>query len=156
MPTPAVPEPAVPPEDRAQTTEAATITAQRPESVAEALRDLGYRAELSVDESGYPMVRSAMEGLNYNIHFYQCLDDRTGCLGLQFFLGIDLEVGLEPELMAEWNENRLFGPAYLDAEGDPFVTWYVTTEGGLSAANFRGVLENWEQALVEFKDFIDF
>jgi hypothetical protein len=131
------------------------IRAAEPGGVAEALRGLGYRAQLDTDSAGDPMVVSAIEGLEYTIWFYGCTNG-AGCESLLFSVGLDLPEGVSFSKINVWNQERLFGKAYVDDENDPFLVHFLPTEGGITAENFVEIVEWWGLAVSEFTDHVGF
>ena len=134
---------------------AQNVTAAEPESVAGALRDLGWRASHAIDAEGDPMVESSIEGVNYTIFFYGCEGGRN-CTALLFSAGFDLPDGATLSSMNDWNSGRLVGAAYLDPENDPFLQMFVTTTGGLNHENFGDVEDWWRIGVRDFKEHIGF
>jgi hypothetical protein len=134
---------------------AQSVSAADPESVAGALRDLGWRASHGVDAEGDPMIQSSIEGVDYTIYFYGCEGGRN-CRNLLFSAGFDLVDGTTLQAMNEWNSGRLVGAAYLDPENDPFLQMFVTTAGGLNHENFGDVVDWWRIGVRDFKQHIGF
>jgi len=134
---------------------AQSVSAADPESIAAALRDLGWRATHAVDAEGDPMVQSTIEGIEYSIFFYGCSGGRN-CSSLLFSAGFDLDNGSTLASMNDWNSGRLVGAAYLDDENDPFLQMFVTTVGGLNHENFGDVVDWWRVGVRDFKEHIGF
>ena len=132
---------------------AQTISAADPAGVADALRDLGYRASVETDGQGNPMIRSALEGVDYEIYFYGCTGNED-CRYLNFTVGFDLPDGIAMSRVNEWNRDKLAGAAFVDDDNDPYLQYFVTTEGGLSRQNFADVVDWWRVAVAEFTDHI--
>jgi hypothetical protein len=63
--------------------------------VAAWLQKAGYKAELTKDESGDPLINSAAEGQTFKIYFYDC-NEAKRCKALQFSAGFDLKTGPDP------------------------------------------------------------
>lgn len=133
---------------------AQVVTASDPRSVAFALQDLGYRAEVTTDNVGDPKIRSAIDGTNYSIYFYGCENNRD-CRWIQFSTGFDLSKGTTLASMNEWNRTKLFGEATLDDENDPHISYFVTLDGGMSRPIFDDTVDWWGVAISEFKDHIN-
>lgn len=51
---------------------ATTVTAIRPDGVAEALTNLGYTAELAKDANGDPLINADIGGWQAALMFYEC------------------------------------------------------------------------------------
>ena len=53
------------------------VRSDDPSSLARVLQDMGYRAELTTDNSGDPMIKSSASGADVAILFYGCKSNRT-------------------------------------------------------------------------------
>jgi hypothetical protein len=122
--------------------------------VIEVLQANGYRATEDVDGVGDPMVRSATDGTNYAIYFYGC--ERARCTTIQFAAAFSLESSPGLAKINEWNREKRFGRAYLDAEMDPVVQMDVDLELGATTEQLQSVIGTWGAVLPAFKNFIDF
>ncbi|NEX45869.1 YbjN domain-containing protein [Pseudotabrizicola algicola] len=132
----------------------ALIDASAPETVAGAMRRLGYRAELTTDAGGDPQIRSAAGGVNFSVFFYGCTDGKA-CRSIQFSAGFDTENGLDPSVANDWNRLNRYGKVFLDDEGDPIVEQDITLVGGMNEAMFAENLRVWERVVSDLKDHID-
>lgn len=103
---------------------------------------------------GDPLVKSAMEGIEYSIIFYGCRENKD-CQFLNFTAGFDLRDGIPIARVNEWNRGKVFGKAYIEDENDPFVQMAVTTVGGLNQENFEDVVDWWRVIISTFKEHID-
>lgn len=139
----------------AGTAQAQMVTAQNPESVAKVLRDRGYRAELTKDPEGDPLIKSGAEGTNFLLLLFNCTNGKA-CATVQFYAGFDREGDYPLEKLNEWNRDNRFGRAYRDKEGDPVVEMDVDLDdGGMSQALFEDNLEFWTSIVGKFRQFID-
>jgi hypothetical protein len=131
------------------------ISATNPESVAKVLRDKGYRAELTKDSEGDPLIKSGAEGVNFLLLFFNCTDGKS-CATVQFYAGFDRQGSFSLEKLNEWNRTKRFGRAYRDNEGDPVIEMDVDMDdGGMSKALFEDNVEFWTSLLSSFQKFID-
>lgn len=126
-----------------------SITAADPDSVLEAIRAFGHKAKLQTDDSGFPLIAADRDGLKYWVYFYGC-DGPEGCLDIQFYSSFDVEQPLTPEWANAWNTQWVAGRADVSKGGDPALSYFVTTSGGLSQENFEGVLAVWDMTLDGF------
>ena len=129
----------------------AAMGAPTAEEIAQVLRDKGYRAEITVDGVGDPMVRSAADGANFGVYFYGCANGR--CSSLQFAVGFDGDP-LTHETINRWNAEHRFGRAYLDGEMDPIMEMDVDVERGASTELIEEAVATWALLVPEFKSFI--
>jgi hypothetical protein len=136
--------------------QAQMVQAQDPDSVARALQDGGYRAEIGVDGVGDPKITSEVSGTTFQVFFYNCTDHR-GCATVQFHSGYDLRNPVSLEHLNEWNRSQRFGRAFLDNEGDPILEMDVDLDdGGLSPLLFIDNIEFWASVLTKFEQHIGY
>ncbi|MBR9764364.1 MAG: YbjN domain-containing protein [Rhodobacteraceae bacterium] len=140
--------------DGGVTATAGLVSAADPEGMVQVLQDLGYRASLEADGVGDPMIRSASSGTGFNIYFYGCVDN-AGCDSIMFSSGFDLAEGMELATINDWNQDSVVAGAYLDDEGDPYLQSYILTRSGIPTEVFEYALGEWEYALGDFLEFID-
>ena len=134
--------------------QAQNVRAQEPETVAEALRQAGYRAQLDTDSGGDPMIRSTSSGSDFLILFYGCTDN-ADCRTVQFYAGYSEPSNASPEAMNLWNAENRFGRAYVTDEGAARVEMDLDLDdGGLSQALFIDNLEFWVLIMARFEEFI--
>lgn len=126
------------------------VTAQE---VAEALQAKGYKAEIGRDQTGDPMITSAMEGSGFRVMFYDCENDR--CAAIQFATAFDLDEGMDLSRINTWNRERRFGRAYLDDEMDPFIEYDVDLEVGATTEAIENAVAVWEAVAPAFMKHID-
>jgi hypothetical protein len=127
----------------------ASISASDPESVVAAIRAFGHKAKLSTDSEGQPQVDVEREGINYTVYFYSC-ENESGCLDLQFYSGFNVDQPMTAEWANDWNLQWIVGRAEVTQEGDPAISYFVTTQGGLSSESFEGVMQVWDMSLTQF------
>ena len=77
-------------------------------------------------------------------------DAFQNCLDLQFYASFDTDTPLDAAWANTWNYQWVSGRVSVSAEGDPELTYYVTTVGGLTSDNFDGVMQVWDQTLTNF------
>ena len=76
----------------------------------ELMQNWGYRAELDVDSVGDPMIRSGVSGTRFTIFFYDCDDSAPKqCESFDFMASFDLDEGIDPALINDWNKRKRFG-----------------------------------------------
>jgi hypothetical protein len=132
------------------------VRAQDPQSIVRAMQANGYSAQLTVDQTGDPMIRSAAGGTNFQVLFYNCTNHRE-CATVQFHVGYDLKTSPSLESINEWNRTQRFGSAHLDKENDPILEMDVDLDdGGLSPLLFIDNLEFWTSALGRFEKHIGY
>lgn len=126
----------------------------RPDIVADAVREAGYKAELKRNGKGDPYIVSAANGAAFTIEFYGCKPD-SGCSSLQFYTWFKKQPGFTPALANEWNANKRFVKIYVDKDGDLGTSMDVTTVGKMTYANFADVIDWWSVMTADLDTFID-
>jgi len=122
--------------------------------VAAWLQKAGYKAELTKDETGDPLIDSAAEGHKFKVYFYDC-NAAKRCKALQFSAGFDLKTPLKLEKANEWNRKNRYLKAYLDDDGDPYVQYDVNVNAGRTIPGLDDDFGVWTGMLGDFTDFID-
>jgi len=121
--------------------------------VAAWLQKAGYKAALSKDSSGDPMIDSAANGTNFKVYFYDCKAER--CKAIQFSAGFNLKEPLKLEKANEWNTKNRYLKVYLDDEGDPYVQYDVNLNAGRTFEGLSDDFEIWTGMLPDFTTYID-
>ncbi len=134
---------------------AAQVQAQQPRTVAAVLQDAGYRAELTKDQQGDPMIKSSSGGYEFEVFFYNCTDN-ADCRTVQFHSGYSEASDASAEAMNEWNKAFRFGRAYVK-DGIAHLEMDVDLDdGGMSPALFQDNLEFWVSVKEDFEERIGY
>ncbi|NNC64669.1 MAG: YbjN domain-containing protein [Gammaproteobacteria bacterium] len=89
------------------------------ENLQAVLQEAGYRAELTEDSVGDPLIRTGLDGSNVNIWFYNCVDGTWN--NIRFIVGLDLRNGTTLEKVNDFNEGWIIATATMDDENDPWI-----------------------------------
>jgi hypothetical protein len=136
------------------TAQAQMVQPQKPATVVSAMQDAGYKAELTTDGGGDPMIRSSSGGTNFTVFFYGCTSNED-CRTLQFYVGFSEPDNASLREMNDWNRDNRFGRAYLADDGSARVEMDVDMDdGGVSRALFQDNLEFWDVILAKFEDYV--
>jgi Putative bacterial sensory transduction regulator len=133
--------------------QAQMVTAKNPQSIVSALQNAGYKAELTKDGTGDPLIRSSSGGSSFAIFFFGCTKN-VDCATIQFFAGYsDKKVTLSQ--MNDWNSKKRFGRAYLADSGAARIEMDVDLDdGGISAKLFEDNVEFWVVTMSAFEKHI--
>ncbi len=131
------------------------IKASEPKTVVAALQDLGYRAELTRDKEGDPMISSAAAGFKFSIFFYNC-DDNTDCRTLRLHCGFHIDGGIKLEQANDWNKGHLFSKVYLDDQNDPRFVTDIRIGEGIPKSVFDTHMQIYDTDLATFAKQIGF
>lgn len=135
------------------TAHAQMVTAQNPQSLVGALQSAGYKAELTKDPTGDPLIKSSSGGSNFAIFFFGCTKN-VDCRTIQFFAGYG-EKKPTVAAMNDWNSKKRFGRAYVSDSGSARVEMDVDLDdGGVSRLLFVDNLEFWVLLMGEFEKHI--
>lgn len=125
-------------------TDSMMVVASEPDGVARALQQLGYRAVVSRQSDGDPMIETAMSGYNVKLFFMNCKNNRA-CEDVQFFVGVATERKLSLAQVNAFNADKRFIRLYLDGDRDPLMELDLSMIGpGVSFAVFRDTLNVFE------------
>jgi hypothetical protein len=128
---------------------AATVSANDPGSLAEALKSAGYEVTAGTDDTGDPVLDLVMQGYKARLLFLDC--DETShdkCGSVQFFSSFDAEgAGFTLEDANLFARRYRYGAVSVTANGDPRLRWDIETGAGIprevflaSAARFAGTV----------------
>jgi hypothetical protein len=131
------------------------VSASSPTSLANALQEAGYRAELTKDSTGDPMIKSTSSGSDFAILFYGC-SKNSDCTTVQFFAGYQKPKNGSMSSMNDFNSKSRFVRAYLADNGAARVEMDVDLDdGGMSRALFTDNLEYWVLMMDRFEKHIN-
>ena len=94
------------------------------------------------------MISGRIQGVSYRVFFYGCTENRD-CRNIQFYAGWDTE-GITADRLNQWNRDKRFGSAYLDAENDPILEMDVKIDYGVTRKNLEDTFDWWRVILGEF------
>ena len=134
----------------------AIVTAKDPQSVLNALSELGYPGKLEKLDSGRASIAVQISGLKTFVDFYDCADDLTDCYTLLFNVSLDLKDGTTPGKVNEWNSKQITGRVWLDDNLDPTLDFAFSTFKGVPADTFDQNVKLWDKKIGDLKDFFDF
>ena len=132
----------------ATTTNAVTVSAVKPDSVAVALQNLGYNAELAKDANGDPLINTDIGGWQAALLFYEC-NEKThdGCQSLQFVANFTPEKKFTADDAVRFNRNTRFASVSLDKDQSVMMTWDVVTGKGIDLEVFSNAVDMFRSAM---------
>lgn len=135
----------------------ATISLQDPPTVALAMQDAGYRAQLATRTGRGPVIVSGTGGAVFEMAFHACAADGTQCEGLLFVAAYDVAPEFDPAALDDWNRTVLVGRGYSDEAGrSAVVEHYVVAPDGLTERTFFDTLRTWEDVMASFEDVVGY
>jgi hypothetical protein len=99
-------------------------------------------------------IRAEMNDIVYSISFLNCDDNGMNCGSVQFRAWWESNGSHDVFGMNQWNRDRRFSAAYMDAEDNATIEFDVNLAGGVTAVNFDDTLQWWEAVLGQFKDMV--
>jgi hypothetical protein len=131
----------------------ADVNAANPASVQRVLQEAGYRAELTTDSGGDPMIESDAGGSRFIVLFYDCEDNRN-CESVQFFAGYS-DAGASYKAINEFNQARRYARAYITDDGDARLEMDVeTAPAGIPDATFSTYISLFGLLMTRFEEQI--
>lgn len=125
-----------------------------PEQIRKILVDEGYRAKLTRDDDGDPLIESAASGYDFKVFFYGCTDNRD-CRTIQFYAGFQEPDHGSLEEINKWNAEHRFGRAYVGDDGSARIEMDVSMDGeGMGPKLFVDNLEFWDSVMGQFASSI--
>lgn len=106
------------------------------------------------DQDGRPYITAeSNEGLFYNILMYGCNNVQV-CDALQFFATFEPDQISNLDLVNVWNNDRLYGTAYVGNDGTIFLSYTVNLDFGVTRDNMYDTFDIWTIALDDFADHV--
>ena len=129
------------------------IDATKPERILEFAKGFGL-AELEQDSSGDPRITGRLDGKRYTIFFYGCKQN-VNCTDIQFWASWPAAQSPGLSAVNDWNQQKRFGKASLDRDGDLIFRMPVNIRHGVSSKNLEDSFVWWQAALRGFiKDVV--
>lgn len=137
-----------------------TVSSYHPQGIIQLLQEEGYKAKLTKDSDGDPMIETASGGSNsgsdFQVVFYGC-EKHIRCADVQFSSAYDTDGKIPTiETVNKWNADNRWGRAYLDDESDPILEMDVNfAEGQLPSKSFLEQFERFRHAVDVFEAEIE-
>ena len=125
-----------------------TVSAVKPDSVAQALKNLGYTAEMAKDANGDPLINADIGGWQAALMFYEC-NQKThdGCQSLQFVANFTPEKKFTAEDAVKFMRNTRFASVSVDSDQSVMMTWDVVTGKGIDLEVFSNAVDMFRSAM---------
>ncbi|NBO20480.1 MAG: YbjN domain-containing protein [Rhodobacteraceae bacterium] len=125
------------------------LTATAPEPIAALMQGAGLQAEIDKDPSGDPLIKSAVQGANFNVLFYGCTAGKD-CTSVQFFSCFKLDKPATLDVINKWNVEMRYGKAILDESQNACLQQDINMAAGIAPDTMNNILDNWSQVLGKF------
>ena len=129
---------------------AATVSANKPETLVTALKAAGYEVSAGTDDTGDPVLDLVMQGYKARLLFLDCDEvSHDKCGSVQFFSSFDAEgAGLSTDDANLFARRYRYAAVSVTANGDPRLRWDIETGDGIpsevfvtAAARFLGTVQ---------------
>jgi hypothetical protein len=133
-----------------------TFDARSPKSVALAMQDLGYKAEIDQNDNGEPIINGRIARADYTMIFQGCTHKKD-CLHVLFIAWWDVDTKTDHlPAVNEWNRDHIMGRAFLNEDEDSIgFDFALDTMGGMTRDTFADTLQWWGDVLEDFYQFLD-
>lgn len=108
----------------------AVLTSISPAEVQAVVEGSGVQVQLTKDNAGDPLLNVKSEGLNYQVLFYGCENDR--CSSIQFRAWWSVDRKIDSAALHKYEVERRYGRVYLDKDDDPTIEVNVWMKPGVT------------------------
>jgi hypothetical protein len=116
--------------------------------LAAIVQNRGYKAQLSTDTGGDPMIESTANAEKFVIFFYGCNKESVrSCDSIQLNASWTNDIHLTPEDVNFCNQKYVFGKLTVDSNGVNLIM--PAAVAGVTDAYFAKQLDKWELVLSE-------
>ena len=135
---------------------AQNISFGEPQTIVDALRSLGYSAELGKVSSGDPAITTTIGGYKNTIFFYECTNGAS-CNSIQFNCTFHLDDGVGLDKLNLWNWKIRPSKAFIKTNNDiSIVADLFFGRDGVERDQFKAVVKKWEEDVARFAKHIGF
>jgi hypothetical protein len=122
------------------------ISASRPEQLVKAMKEAGFKAELTREDGESPSIDTEFAGWQSTIYLYDCDgESHTGCQSLLMRTGFDRKDRMPFEMVNEIVSKQRYMAVYLDSDGDPWADWDLITGDGIPQSVFFVALRKYAE-----------
>ena len=130
----------------------ALVDASDPMAILEAAKTIGT-AEIATDGRGDPKIAGRIDASKYVILFHGCTNS-ADCRSIRFMVAWKAKEKLPLARINTYNDEKRFGKAYLDKDGDPTLELDVNLAGGVSRRNLEETCAQWKTSMAYFAKFL--
>lgn len=131
----------------------AMILSLTPDRLRTLMQERGYRVELLDGPQAFPVLRSATNGLGFEVRFLNRLADGASYADVTFLAALQVQGKLPLEPVNDWNNGRRF--ARLHLQGDHLILdMDVSALGGVSENYLRTQIEIWDRLIEELIPYL--
>jgi hypothetical protein len=126
------------------------LLATDPEAIQKVLLDAGYRAEMSTDSDGNPLIISESSRSQFWVMFLDC-QSTNGCLAVEFYVGYTITSKPPADALNSFNSDYRYVRTYV---GDGVVSMAMDVlmrDGGIDVPTFLEYLRLWSIILPDWE-----
>lgn len=116
------------------------------------LKTKGMTATEQRDGNNRRILKTNLEGVNFDVYFFDCDDKDDRCSSIQFAAGWSLVNAVDEPTLNSWNKDKRWMRAYLS--GDDSMSLYGEMDiivGESSSQTLDSYVATWKVALPQFK-----
>jgi hypothetical protein len=122
------------------------------EEIIDYLKTQGLTATQQPDHNNRKILKTSIDGVNFDVYFFDCDDKDERCSSIQFAAGWSLVSPVDQEKLNGWNKDKRWMRAYLT--GDNKQALYGEMDiivGPGSTETLDNYVATWKVALPQFK-----
>lgn len=127
-----------------------TLLATDPEAIQRVMLDAGYRAELTTDNNGYPLIISESSRSQFWVTFLDC-DNPAGCLGVELYVGYTITSKPTADALNNFNASFRYVRAYVSGDIVAMAMDVLMQNDGIDPATFLEYMRLWTVILPEWE-----
>ncbi len=132
------------------------LRADDPAQVADYLRQIGYRPDLTTDQTGDPRIVIGFAGMQGSIWFNDCDEQGRQCESIRMQVGLLTDHKLSLQQVNEFNASWRFATLSLDEESDPLLNhdlWLA--KPGIPAGVVGRTVQQFEAVAATLRDMVN-
>ena len=123
-----------------------TISATRPEELASAMKEAGFKAELKRADGENPSIDTEFSGWTSTVYLMDCdAETHSKCQSVMLRTGFNRKEPMSSDLVNEIVSKQRYLALSLDDEGDPWADWDIVTGDGIPKATFFLALRKYAE-----------
>ena len=131
------------------------LRAGDPAGIAAYLQQIGYRVELTTDQTGDPRIVTGFAGLPASLWFNDC-NEGAACQSVRLQVGLLTDNKLSLAQVNRFNNLWRFGTLSLDEDEDPLLNEDLWLNGsGMPAGLFGQNVRQFEALVKELRDMVN-
>jgi hypothetical protein len=126
------------------------LLATDPGAIRDVLLDAGYRAELTTDDAGNPLIVSEASRSQFWITFLDC-QNVAGCLAVEFYVGYSVQQKPPADVVNQFNADFRYIRTYVTGDVASMAMNVLMQNGGVDVPTFLEYLRLWSVILPEWE-----